>query len=89
MFWSIVAIHVARYGNVLFCSFLNNFSRIKQPITCKFQIVMGLAGMRGSIAYILALKCSEDLKGGGGGVVVFVTIWIAMFTVCFFPERDL
>jgi len=86
MIWSIVAIHVARYGNVLICSYLNNFSRLRAPITCKFQIVMGLAGMRGSIAYILSLKCSEDFKGSNGGVIVFITIWIALFTV-FFVSR--
>ncbi len=88
MVGAVVAIHVARFGNVLFCSLLTNMSRKRQPINCKFQLVMGLSGMRGSIAYILALKCSEDLKLGGGGVIVFVTIWIALFTVLRISHLD-
>lgn len=83
MIGAVIAIHVARYGNVFVCSYLSNIMRIKQRITCTFQIVMGLAGMRGSIAYILSLKCSQDLKQGGGNVIVFVTIWIALFTVVY------
>ena len=81
MICSIIAIHLARFGNVLTCSVLANFTRARQPITCTFQLVMGLAGMRGSIAYILALKSSQDLKQGGGDVIVFITVWIALFTV--------
>ena len=84
MLWSIIAIHVARYINIFICSYLNNFYRLKQPVTFKYQLVMGMAGIRGSIAYILSLKCSQDLKAGSGGVIVFNTIWIAMFTVLFF-----
>lgn len=81
MLWGVIAIVLGRVLSVFMCSPLNNLYRLKEPITVKFQIVMSLGGIRGSIAYILALKCSQDLKGENGKIIVFTTIWVAMVTV--------
>jgi len=83
MLWALIAILLGRFLSVFMCTPLNNIYREREPITCKFQIVMSLGGIRGSIAYILALKCSQDLKGENGRIIVFVTIWVAMVTVFF------
>jgi NhaP-type Na+/H+ or K+/H+ antiporter len=87
MLWGLLAILLGRVLSVFMCSPMNNIYRKREPITCKFQIVMSLGGIRGSIAYILALKCSQDLKGENGRIIVFITIWVAMVTVfllCYF-----
>ena len=78
---NIIIVLVARYFNVGICSFMCNFGRVRRPVDAKSQFVMWYSGLRGTIAYILALQCSQDFKGGNGDVIILITISFALFTV--------
>lgn len=61
---TILNLSVARMLNVGIVSFLVNKSRQEKKISFKFQFVMWLAGLRGSMAYALALKSTFDFEKG-------------------------
>ncbi len=78
---NIVIVLAARYYNVGICSFLCNLGRSRIPIGGIFQFAMWYSGLRGTIAYILALQCSLDFKAGNGDIIILITITFALFTV--------
>lgn len=80
---NIAIVLIARYYNVGICSFLCNFGRVKKPMGGVFQFITWYSGLRGTIAYILALQCSQDFKEGNGDVIILITISFALFTVFF------
>jgi sodium/hydrogen exchanger 8 len=78
---NIVIVLCARYFNIGICSLIVNNGRVRKPIGGIFQLVMWYSGLRGTIAYILALQCSLEFKEGNGKVIVLITIIFALFTV--------
>lgn len=61
---TIINLGVARYLNITIVSYLVNKSRNHKKITRKFQFVMWIAGLRGAMAYALALESSMDFSKG-------------------------
>lgn len=78
---NIIIVLAARYYNVGVCSILCNLGRDRKPIGGVYQFVMWYSGLRGTIAYILALQCAQDFKEGNGDVIILITITFALFTV--------
>lgn len=58
---TVININFARFLNVWIVTSLVNCSRTETKISRKMQIVMWLSGLRGAMAYALALKCATDL----------------------------
>jgi sodium/hydrogen exchanger 3 len=58
---------------------LNNFAGC--AIDSKKQFTMWFAGLRGAIAFVLALKAKEDFKDEHGDTILTSTILIIFFTV--------
>jgi sodium/hydrogen exchanger 3 len=81
--YAIVICLFARVCNIYPLSFiLNKF--IKQKIGPKKQFTMWFSGLRGAIAFVLALQASEDFKDQHGGEILTTTIVIIFFTVLVF-----
>jgi sodium/hydrogen exchanger 8 len=79
---TIVNLNLARGINVLVISWCVNRSRRKHRIGCKMQTVMWVAGLRGAMAYALALKCVEPFSDTGmGSVILLVTLLYAFMTI--------
>jgi len=57
---TIINLSIARALNIGFVSYLVNKSRNHKRITPKFQFVMWIAGLRGAMAYAIALKSFMD-----------------------------
>jgi len=76
---TIVNLNLARAINVILVSWCANRSRRKARIGCKMQTVMWIAGLRGAMAYALALKCVGELNLGG--VILLVTLLYAFITI--------
>lgn len=79
---TIVNLNVARAINVLICSWLANRSRTNNRIHGKMQFVMWMAGLRGAMAYALALKAAIALPMGP--VILIDTLIYAFITILFF-----
>eukprot|EP00826_Nyctotherus_ovalis_P052239 TRINITY_DN659_c0_g2_i2.p2 TRINITY_DN659_c0_g2~~TRINITY_DN659_c0_g2_i2.p2 ORF type:complete len:243 (-),score=46.20 TRINITY_DN659_c0_g2_i2:410-1138(-) len=80
---NIVIVLCARYFNIGICSMICNCGRVRKPIGGIYQLVMWYSGLRGTIAYILALQCASEFKDGNGDVIVLMTIIFALFTVLY------
>jgi len=76
---TIVNLNLARGINVLVVSWCANRSRNKHRLTCKLQFVMWIAGLRGAMAYALALKCATELPLGP--VILIVTLLYSFMTI--------
>lgn len=87
IFGNILIVLIARYFNVGINSFICNFGRKKTPLDGKKQFVAWYSGLRGTIAYILALQCSRDFAGGNGDIIILITIIFALFTVNKFTKE--
>ena len=59
---TIINLNIARFFNILIVTKLVNCSRSTTKISGKMQFVMWLSGLRGAMAYALALKCATDLE---------------------------
>ncbi|XP_043927907.1 sodium/hydrogen exchanger 9 [Protopterus annectens] len=74
-----VAIFVARACNIYPLSFILNLGR-KQKIPCNFQHMMMFSGLRGAIAFALAIRDTESLPKQTMFtttlLIVFFTVWI-------------
>ena len=57
---TILNLCISRALNIGTVSYLVNKSRTNKKITRKFQFVMWIAGLRGAMAYALALKSTFD-----------------------------
>ena len=57
---TIINLSAARFLNISIVSYLVNRARSENVVTRKFQFVMWIAGLRGAMAYALALKSSLD-----------------------------
>jgi sodium/hydrogen exchanger 8 len=70
---------LARACNIYPCSYILNKGGAN--IDSKKQFTMWFAGLRGAIAFVLALKSKEDFKDGNGDTILTTTILIIFFTV--------
>jgi NhaP-type Na+/H+ or K+/H+ antiporter len=76
---TILNLNLARGINVLLVSWCANSSRKKNRLGCKMQTVMWISGLRGAMAYALALKCAVELELGP--VILIVTLLYAFITI--------
>jgi len=72
----------ARLCNIYPCSFILNHCGAAN-IDYKKQFVMWFSGLRGAIAFVLALKAREDFKDEHGDTILTTTILVIFFTVFF------
>ncbi|CDW75106.1 sodium hydrogen exchanger 8-like [Stylonychia lemnae] len=76
---TIINLGISRFLNVGIVSFLVNKSRTTNKITKRFQLVMWLGGLRGAMAYALAMKSSFDFEKGP--VMLIVTLLYAFISI--------
>ena len=77
---TVLNLNFARFLNVMIVTGLVNCSRTEQTkIPLKVQFVMWLAGLRGAMAYALALKCATDLEIGP--IILIDTLLYAFMTI--------
>lgn len=77
---TVINLNFARFLNIAIVTFLVNQSRTKNTkISPKMQFVMWLSGLRGAMAYALALKCTVDLEMGP--VILIDTLIYAFVTI--------
>mmetsp|Transcript_9648 Transcript_9648/g.35348 ORF Transcript_9648/g.35348 Transcript_9648/m.35348 type:complete len:539 (-) Transcript_9648:132-1748(-) len=80
--FSILAVLIARLFNVYPLSFLVNlFRRREKRIPKTHQFVLWFSGLRGAIAFALALKSTQDLVEEEGRAILTSTLFIVLFTV--------
>ena len=76
---TLINLNVARFLNILIVTSLVNCQRTETKISRKMQFVMWLSGLRGAMAYALALKCATDLAIGP--VILIDTLIYSMLTI--------
>ena len=76
---TIINLNIARFLNILIVTSLVNCQRTETKISRKMQFVMWLSGLRGAMAYALALKCATDLAIGP--VILIDTLIYSMITI--------
>ena len=76
---TILNLSIARFLNITVVSYLVNRSRNHKKVTKKFQFVMWLAGLRGAMAYALALKSTFDFEKGP--IMLIVTLIYAFLSI--------
>ncbi|KAG0498324.1 hypothetical protein HPP92_003015, partial [Vanilla planifolia] len=82
IFCSILFIGVARAANVFSCAYLVNLVRpIHQKIPMKHQKALWYSGLRGAMAFALALQSVHDLPEGHGQTIFTATTAIVVLTV--------
>lgn len=79
---SIILLFVSRAANVFPLSFLvNKFLKVK--ISLKNQIIMWYSGMRGAVAFSLALAGYTDTAHETRKIILTSTLFIVLFTIIF------
>ncbi|KAL3684425.1 hypothetical protein R1sor_002447 [Riccia sorocarpa] len=82
IFFSILFILVARAANVFPCAYIVNYFRSEErQIPENHQKALWFAGLRGAMAFALALQSVHDLPPGVGRVMVTSTTAIVVLTV--------
>ncbi|KAJ3677600.1 hypothetical protein LUZ60_003324 [Juncus effusus] len=82
IFFSILFILVARAANVFSCAYLVNLSRPPhQQISEQHQKALWFSGLRGAMAFALALQSVHDLPEGHGQTILTATTAIIILTV--------
>lgn len=76
---TILNLNIARFLNISVISYLVNKSRTENKITPKFQFIMWLSGLRGAMAYALAMKSSIDFPMGP--VILIDTLIYAFLSI--------
>jgi solute carrier family 9 (sodium/hydrogen exchanger), member 8 len=76
---TVLNLNFARFLNISITSYLVNCSRIQTKINTKVQFVMWMAGLRGAMAYALALKASTELPIGP--IILIDTLIYAFITI--------
>ena len=74
-----ILLNISRALNIGLTSFLCNFSRRENKISFRFQFLMWIAGLRGAMAYALALESFHDYSTGK--VMLVITMIYALFSV--------
>ncbi|XVE65448.1 hypothetical protein DITRI_Ditri08aG0000400 [Diplodiscus trichospermus] len=82
IFFSILFIGVARAANVFSCAYLVNLVRpVHRQIPLKHQKALWYSGLRGAMAFALALQSVHDLPEGHGQIIFTATTAIVVLTV--------
>ncbi|XP_006878592.2 sodium/hydrogen exchanger 6 [Amborella trichopoda] len=82
IFFSILFIGVARAANVFSCAYLVNLVRpASRKIPPKHQKALWYSGLRGAMAFALALQSVHDLPEGHGQTIFTATTAIVVLTV--------
>ncbi|XP_048235002.1 sodium/hydrogen exchanger 6 isoform X3 [Ricinus communis] len=82
IFFSIIFIIVARAANVFSCAYLLNLVRpAHRQIPLKHQKALWYSGLRGAMAFALALQSIHDLPEGHGQTIFTATTAIVVLTV--------
>ncbi|CAL2251004.1 unnamed protein product [Prunus armeniaca] len=82
IFFSIIFIGVARAANVFSCAYLVNLVRpAHRQIPLKHQRALWYSGLRGAMAFALALQSVHDLPEGHGQTIFTATTAIIVLTV--------
>jgi len=79
IFLTILNLNVARVLNIYIISWFLNLTRTNNKITAKFKFVQVVSGLRGAMAYALALKSSIDFSIGP--VMLIDTLLYSLFSV--------
>ncbi|XP_022723286.1 sodium/hydrogen exchanger 6-like isoform X5 [Durio zibethinus] len=80
--FSILFIGVARAANVFSCAFLVNLVRpVHRQVPLKHQKALWYSGLRGAMAFALALQSVHDLPEGHGQIIFTATTAIVVLTV--------
>ncbi|PHT42994.1 hypothetical protein CQW23_17019 [Capsicum baccatum] len=88
IFFSILFIVIARAANVFGCAYLVNLVRPPhRKIPAKHQKALWYSGLRGAMAFALALQSVHDLPEGHGQTIFTATTAIVVLTpnICEFP----
>nr|WFD52750.1 NHX4 [Nitraria sibirica] len=82
IFFSILFIGVARAVNVFSCAYLVNLVRpVHRQIPSKYQKALWYSGLRGAMAFALALQSVHDLPEGHGQTIFTATTAIVVLSV--------
>ncbi|KAL3850987.1 hypothetical protein ACJIZ3_012869 [Penstemon smallii] len=82
IFFSILFIGIARAANVFSCAYLVNLARpAHRKIPMKHQKALWYSGLRGAMAFALALQSVHDLPEGHGQTIFTATTAIVVLTV--------
>ncbi|XP_041992923.1 sodium/hydrogen exchanger 6-like isoform X2 [Salvia splendens] len=82
IFFSILFIGIARAANVFSCAYLVNMARPShRKISMKHQKALWYSGLRGAMAFALALQSVHDLPEGDGQTIFTATTSIVVLTV--------
>ncbi|XBH92826.1 hypothetical protein VPH35_083874 [Triticum aestivum] len=82
IFFSIVFILVARAANVFSCAYMLNLARPpNSQIPREYQLALWYSGLRGAMAFALALQSVHDLPDGHGETIFTATTSIVVLTV--------
>ncbi|XP_062087987.1 sodium/hydrogen exchanger 6-like isoform X2 [Humulus lupulus] len=82
IFFSIIFIVIARAANVFSCGYLVNLVRpANRKIPLKHQKALWYSGLRGAMAFALALQSVHDLPDGHGQTIFTATTAIVVLTV--------
>ncbi|CAN1336357.1 Sodium/hydrogen exchanger 6 [Linum perenne] len=82
IFFSIIFIGVARAANVFSCAYLVNLSRpANRQIPITHQKALWYSGLRGAMAFALALQSVHELPEGHGQTIFTATTAIVVLTV--------
>jgi sodium/hydrogen exchanger 8 len=73
--FTIINLSIARFLNIWIVSWIVNKFRTEHLITPKLKFVMWLAGLRGAMAYALALKSMLDFKSVGPVILIVTLIY--------------
>ena len=76
---TIINLSIARALNIGIVTYLVNRSRNHKKVTPKFQFVMWIAGLRGAMAYALALKSFFDFEMGP--IMLIVTLIYSFISI--------
>ena len=76
---TIVNLNFARFLNIFVVSQLVNCSREESKLSPKFQTTMWISGLRGAMAYALALKATTELAIGP--IILIDTLIYALLTI--------
>ena len=80
MIFTIINLGIARYANVYFVSWIVNKFRSKNQVNSRFKFVMWVSGLRGAMAYALALESLIDFPKRGP-VILIITLLYAFLSI--------
>ncbi|ONM55770.1 Sodium/hydrogen exchanger 6 [Zea mays] len=82
IFFSIIFILVARAANVFSCAYILNLARPPHcQIPRQYQQALWYSGLRGAMAFALALQSVHDLPDGHGETIFTATTSIVVLTI--------